>query len=121
MYTTNPLRDYAAHDARCLAVSTAHQQAYITLKWELVSALLTNPAVRVRTPAWGRKQALSPAFEVIADRMSGVDADNDWLELLGIVSGVAQGQDVRARAAKFLEEAAERYAAFHASDASEEV
>lgn len=73
-----------------------------------------NGQALIRTP--GFKPTRQPLADVLSDDMGGVNSDALWNELVSILSGAAQGEDVQLRAAVFVARAAKRHADFHADD-----
>lgn len=106
-------RHYARQDRR----DGLAQQAYTSLRNELIDALMNDPAKTVRTPGFGKAEM--PAYDVITDAFSGRDGDQALHELLRIVSLCAKGQadhELHLRASAWVAARADEHAAFHDLD-----
>lgn len=80
---------------------------------ELLGALRTDPLRSVRTPAWRPGQ--SQAIEVVAEELASIESDGTFAELMLIVSGAANGDNVQRRAMDWLNKLADKHADTHAS------
>ena len=93
--------------------------AYGTLMCQYMAATLA-PLVKIPTPAWvddktSRARRLmrneSRLIDVLSDQMAGIDSDDLWSSLVGVLVKTAEGRE-------WLRDRATEYADFHAMAAA---
>ena len=105
------------HLARRDRRDSAAESAYVSLRDELIDALLTDPATMVRTP--GFKPGMTSAADVVDNDIAGADGEAALHELLRIVGMCAQGRtdaEVHLRASAWIAARAREHAQFHQDD-----
>lgn len=95
-------------------------QCYDRLRLELRDALLQEPMRMVATPGFSANRKMS-ATEVFMDRFGGSKWQENSYELVRLLADAAQGHDVQLRAMLMIDEASQEHAAWHESDALEQL
>jgi len=107
----------ARHLARKDRCDNLADKAFVTLRDELIDALLTDPAKLVRTPGFGKRE--HSAADVVSDNFAGASGDAALHELLSIVGLCAKGNggnELHMRAKAWIAARAAEHAAWHQDD-----
>ena len=94
------------------------ENAHAALMAEFISALCSDPQRKIQTPGFGGKpsQCQTTLADVVYDSFASTNGDADLHELIRIVAGCAQGQNMTLRASAWVKKQAKEHADFHAGD-----
>lgn len=110
-----------AHQNRIERSDNAATTAYVTLRDEMLAALMTDPCRKVQTPGWPTPTAA--AVDVVFDDLSA-EGDKSLHELLCIVGMCARGEmthETHLRAAAWVASFAAAHARWHRDDLADQL
>ena len=100
------------------------ESAYVTLRDELVDALMLDPAREVSTPGFGKRRSTATAIDVIGEAIDSRGGEQVLHELLRIVAMCAAGRadhELHLRASAWIAARAAAHAAYHVDDLVAEI
>lgn len=107
----DPLQHYAAFERAAQERQDKLSAVNQYLTEECLQALLNDPRKPVWTPGDPQKQ--TPAFDILADQLAGINDDDKLVDLCRVLSDAAKGLNVQTRAFEFLQGVANRHADRH--------